>query len=160
MSERTWFLTRVLRIQSVLTLLVGLSWILASTSGRLAGVSWLESVATFLPDLGFYEVNADTAMGFGWVAAAIVMGLAGWLGYRHRAWENLGFAAGLFWPLLAAVFFLVGFLMGVAPNGWITTISYLNFTVPYLVLLLKRDPTEEEVSLATGELPSVRGGPS
>lgn len=152
MSERTWFLSRVLRIQSIFTLLVGVSWIITSTTNRLAGVAWLEYAIALFPTMGGYEVNADTVIGVGWVLAAVVMAVSGWFGCRVKGLENLGFAVGVFWPLLAGAIFMVAFLQGAAPNGWITTIVYLSFTTPYLVLLGKFNGAGE-VSLDTESIP-------
>lgn len=152
MSERTWFLTTLLRIQSVFAFLMGVSWITTATTNRLAGVSWLEYAFAALPNIGVYEVNADTAMGVGWILAAVVMAVAGWFGGRSKNLENLGFGVAIFWPLLAATIFLVAFFQGTAPVGWIGSLTYLSLIAPYAAHLRKY-PGMEGVSLATGSIP-------
>ena len=152
MSERTWFLTTLLRIQSVFSFLMGVSWITTSTTNRLAGVSWLEYAFAALPNIGVYEANADTVMGGGWILAAVVMAVAGWFGGRSKNLENLGFGVAIFWPLLAATIFLVAFFQGTAPVGWIGSLTYLSLIAPYAAHLRKY-PGMEGVSLATGSIP-------
>ena len=152
MTERTWFVTRLLRIQSVFSFLMGVSWITTATTNRLAGVSWLEYAFAALPNIGVYEANADSAMGGGWILAAVVMAVAGWFGGKSKGLENLGFGVAIFWPLLAAIIFLVAFIQGTAPVGWIASLSYLSLTAPYLALLRKY-PGGEGVSLVTGSIP-------
>lgn len=131
MPDRKFLLSRMLRLQGVITILVGLTWLVAESQGRLAGVMWLKVIFewTGLP--------LDTIFGVGWIISGIGMSIGGWFGCRSPGWETAGYLAGLCWPLFVGVIFGLAWAQGYTPTGYVTLISYLNFAAFYLVYLLR-----------------------
>ena len=121
------YMRHILFMQGVLTVPFAFTWIFDATSGRLAGIAWLETVMSRVTPL-----STDVEVGILWLVSAIAMILGGSrLGVRWRRLESLGFVLGAVTPIAVGLVFLAGFIFGGAPNGYITLISYAMFSVPY-----------------------------
>lgn len=135
MPERKFLLSRMLRIQGVLTVLIGLTWLAAESQGRLAGVLWLKFVFQWT------DLPLDTIFAIGWIASGVGMIVGGFAGCKHPRLESAGYLAALCWPLFLGAIFLAAYAQGYAPTGYVSTISYTNFALFYIVYLFRNpDP--------------------
>lgn len=95
---------------------IGLSWLIASSPGREAGISWLP-----------WQAVNSTAVGWMWVASGVLAFVAGLFSKGHRRWENVAYFGAVFVPILLAIWFAIAWWAGSAPNGLLTTISYTGY---------------------------------
>lgn len=125
MPERKFLLSRFLVAQGVFTTGVGLTWLMAATSGRLAGIAWLEYVLAWVPG----DIGLDAKVGATWILCGIIMALGGAF---YEKLPKLGAAAygiGLCLPFAMALIFMgawitSGFTGHQYANAW----SYIGFT--------------------------------
>lgn len=143
MPDRKFLLSRMLRLQGFITVLIGLTWLVAESQGRLAGVMWLKAIFEWT------DLPLDTIFAIGWITSGVGMSIGGWWGCLMPKWETAAYLAGLCWPLFVGLIFAFAWIQGYTPTGYVTMISYLNFAAFYIVYLLPNpqvvdDPASRE----------------
>lgn len=91
---------------------IGLSYIIASTPSRAAAFSWLPNAVT------------PESLGWVWTIGGIGVAVAALVSRRYRDLEPFAFGVLMLCPVLFVVIFLVATLIGVHPNGWISSGVY------------------------------------
>lgn len=144
-SSAKRYLRLILFYQGIVTMGMGLTWVLDFTSGRFRGVVWLDELLNFVPYL-----DVDDKVGALWLLSGVIMTLSGTRLSRTRGWlENAGFVMGIAMPLFMGSLFVASFFMGINSNGYISAISYLMFATPYLAYLRIKP---QELSDETGTI--------
>lgn len=96
------------------------------------GLSYVFGPATRSRQLGFEWLPASfdaDELGWLWLIAALLGFIGGFFGVRYPRWESFAFGGLLIPPSVWAFCFLVAWVMGEHPFGWISTISYGLFTL-------------------------------
>ena len=107
---------------------IGTSYALgATTASRKYGFSWLPE-----------SIDASE-LGWAWIIAAILAVIAV-VRWRDKRLEALAFGAILVPPSIFSLTFLVAFLVGAHPLGWISAISYGAFAGFVLMAAAWPDP--------------------
>lgn len=123
MPERRHLLSTFLKLHGGFTILSGITWMVSSTHGRLAGVAWLDYIFSWAP------VPVDVLVGIAWVACGILMIAGGVCGRRWRPLESSAFFVALSLPLLmAGVFLGAWWYNDFATAQYSNALSYLGFT--------------------------------
>lgn len=131
MNPAKRYLRYILFLGGFFTIVFSFTWILDLTPSRLAGISWLESLFGRISPL-----STDTEVGILWLISGVFMALAGSRASIHRPrLETVGFLFAILMPLLMGAIFFASWMLGTSQNGYITTISYSMFTVPYFAYL-------------------------
>lgn len=99
-----------LGVNAVAYMIVGLSYLLDSTPSRRAGMAWL-------PDYLSPQILSVL-----WITASIVAAVAAIVGRAQI--QGWGFFSLIFPPTLWSIIFFVSWILGQAPNGYISTTSY------------------------------------
>ena len=97
---------------------IGITWHVADSPTREAGIDWLP----------WHAVNA-TAVAWAWMLAGMFTFACGLFSKGHRRWENAAYFVGIFVPLLLATWFLIAWIVGTAPTGILTTIAYTGYAL-------------------------------
>lgn len=93
-------------------LFIGLSYVLATTAGRVAAFSWLPS-----------PLNSQN-LGWVWVASGVLVTTAAVLSKPWRRLEAVAFSALMLCPGLWVLIFGMSTVLGVHPHGWVSAIAY------------------------------------
>ena len=93
-------------------LVIGLSYLVASTGARQAAFSWLPEMLT--PQL----------LGWVWVIGGAGVAVVSLISRAHRFTEPPAFGVLMLCPALWVVIFAVSSIVGVHPSGWVSSIAY------------------------------------
>lgn len=103
-------------IAGIIYTLLGITWWVAPSAARLAGIDWIP----------FTFIN-DTTVGAMWVGSGVVSVITGFLTRGRTRLTNIAFYLAVFVPTLLAIYFLLAFFMGESPRTLITMISYFGY---------------------------------
>lgn len=97
---------------------IGITWHVADSPHREAGIGWVP----------WHAIN-ETAVAWLWVLSGLFTCICGLFSKGHRRWENAAYFVGIFTPLLLAGWFLIAWIGGSAPTGVLTSIAYAGYAL-------------------------------
>lgn len=106
-----------LLLMSVGYMALSLSYVAGpATASRMKGFAWLPQ-----------SIDANE-LGWAWVAVALLAFAGAWWGRQCRRIENWAFGGLILPPSLWAAVFVIAWVVGEHPTGWITAVSYGLYT--------------------------------
>ena len=103
-------------VAGIVYALLGVTWWVAPSAARLAGIDW--TPWTFIN---------DTSVGALWACVGLLSITVGVISVGRRRLTNVAFFLDVFVPSLIALYFAFAFFLGESPRTLITTVSYLGY---------------------------------